>query len=410
MKILHTVESYLPQKHGMSEVVKQISEYLVNSGHDVTVVTSYNSSRQNDIINGVKIKSFKIEGNSVQGIVGDITEYQLFLKNSNFDIITNFAAQQWATDLCLDILSELPGKKVFVPTGFSGLPNPSFSSYFNKMRLWMKNYDMNVFLSDNYRDINFARENGVNNMLLIPNGASQVEFQKHQPFNLRNYLNLPVNVKLILHVGSYTGFKGHEQALKIFLKSKVKESVLLFVGDDFDKGGGHRFVEKVQWFKNFSFRNKINLGSVRTLLKYFLNLFLGNLNNVRILNLDREKLVAAYQQSDLFLFPSMIECSPIVLFESIASKTPFLVTNVGNSKEIIEWTNGGKLLPTNLDENGFSHARINESARLLSDLMNDSSEMNRLKEDGYSNWLINFTWEKIAFQYEQMYLKLLYEN
>lgn len=70
----------------------------------------------------------------------------------------------------------------------------------------------------------------------------------------------------------------------------------------------------------------------------------------------------------------------------------------------------GKLLPTSIDKNGLSHADIYDSARVLSALINDSSEINRMKEKGYSNWLINFTWEKIALQYEQMYQKLLYGN
>ena len=35
---------------------------------------------------------------------------------------------------------------------------------------------MNVFLSNDYQDINFARENGVKKIILIPNGASEDEF------------------------------------------------------------------------------------------------------------------------------------------------------------------------------------------------------------------------------------------
>ena len=45
MKILHTVESYLPARHGMSEVVRQVSERLVAKGHEVTVATSTPSAR-----------------------------------------------------------------------------------------------------------------------------------------------------------------------------------------------------------------------------------------------------------------------------------------------------------------------------------------------------------------------------
>ena len=407
MKILHTVESYLPEKNGMSEVVRQISENLAMVGHDVTVATSYLHSRQSDIINGVKIKSFKLSGNSVCGIIGDSFEYMCFLKNSNFDVITNFAAQQWATDLCLNILSELKGKKVFVPTGFSGLLNPSYSLYFQNMRYWMKQYDMNVFLSNDFRDINFAKENGIKECRFIPNGASRAEFKEKYSFNLRNHLKLPESCKVILHVGSYTGFKGHEQALRIFLHSRISNVAMIFVGDTFERGGGYRFVEKVHWFKDFSFQKKLNFGSARTLINYIIHRFSNKLNKVFILNLDRQKLIATYQQSDFLLFPSMTECSPIVLYEAIASETPFLVTNVGNAIDIVEWTNGGKLLPTKIDKNGLSHAKINESAKSLSALFNDPLEISKMKENGYSSWLNHFTWEEIAYQYEQMYNELL---
>jgi len=63
MKILHTVESYLPSRHGMQEVVTQLSEKLVLMGHDVTVATSYDENRKSNIINGVKIADFNIKGN-----------------------------------------------------------------------------------------------------------------------------------------------------------------------------------------------------------------------------------------------------------------------------------------------------------------------------------------------------------
>ena len=46
MKIVHTVESYLPAHHGMAEVVRQLSEGLVQLGHDVVILTSFHPERQ----------------------------------------------------------------------------------------------------------------------------------------------------------------------------------------------------------------------------------------------------------------------------------------------------------------------------------------------------------------------------
>src|ERR1041385_4629617 len=141
MKILHAVESYYPSVGGMQEVVKQLSERLVKLGHDVTVVTRKIPERNFTEFNGVKIKDFAIGGNIVNGIEGDEEGYRNYLLNSNFDVVTFFAAQQWATDVALPILKQIKGKKVSVPTGYSGLYNPQYGTYFQSMKNWIHGYD-----------------------------------------------------------------------------------------------------------------------------------------------------------------------------------------------------------------------------------------------------------------------------
>ena len=123
MKILHTVESYLPDRHGMSEVVRQISERLALEGHEIIVATSHSKSRKKTTINGVNIEQFNISGNFVKGFKGNIKEYKNYLLNTKVDIIVNFAAQIWTTDIALPILKKINSKKIFVPTGFSNLNN-----------------------------------------------------------------------------------------------------------------------------------------------------------------------------------------------------------------------------------------------------------------------------------------------
>src|SRR3989338_1633061 len=236
MKVLHTVELYYPSAGGMQEVVKQISERLVKLGHEVTVATTKLSERKNKIINGVKIEEFDIKGNLVGGFGGEIEKYKEFLINSDFDIVTNFAAQQWASDLAFDILDRVKAKKVFVPTGFSGFYLPEYKDYFKKMKDWMKKYDMNIFLSNDYRDINFARKNKINKIIVIPNGASEEEFLSPETINIRKKLNIPKNHFLILHVGSHTGAKGHREAIEIFEKAKIINTTFLLIGNSF--GGG----------------------------------------------------------------------------------------------------------------------------------------------------------------------------
>lgn len=385
MKVLHVVESYLPAKHGMAEVVRQISENLVSYGYEVTVATSTNSERTTNSINGVSIVSFDITGNIVNGICGNAQAYIDFVKRGNFDIITCFAAQNWATDLLLPHLKDLSGSKVFVPTGFSGLHNPDYDEYFFKMPVWMSQFDMNIFLSQTYQDIEFAIKHHIINRIFIPNGASEKEFTGQPTEKLKIKLGIPDSNSLILHVGSYTGSKGHLEALRIFIKAKIKNSTLLFIGQNPETtlqsfGGKHRYFD-IPLQKML--RNK----------------------HIIAVDLDRQNTIDAFYGSDLFLFPSRIECSPIVIFEAAASGTAFLATKVGNIEEIIEWTAGGVVMDTKF-KNNKGYANIEHGAVLLEKLIKDDQLRYRLGESGQNSWKKQFTWEVITKQYESLYLSI----
>ena len=411
MKILHTVESYYPSRGGMVEVVKQLSERLVKMGHEVTVATSKDPKRKSDIINGVKIVDFEIQGTYATSMHGEINEYRFFLLNSNFDIITNFAAQQWATDIMLPIMDKIKAKKINSPTGFSGLYVPVFKDYFEHMKVWMKKYDLNIFLSNDYRDINFARKNGITNNILIPNGASEEEFEIRKMIDVRRKLDINKNSFLILHVGSHTDAKGHKEAIQIFKKSKIRNSTFLIVGNKMLHHGSRNIFFGILR-KLFFLVTGYGLGCYMQCKRsefIYNNSFASLINKkkLKIKILSREETVAAYQQSDLFLLPSNIECSPIVLFECMASKTPFLVTDVGNSKEIMNWSNSGILLPTTYDCKNYSHANIKASAKILEKIFKDPNKRSELTDEGYKSWKKKFTWEKIAKEYETAYLRLL---
>lgn len=246
MKILHTVEFYNPSVGGMQEVVRQLSERLVRLGHEVTVATTKLPDRRSAMINGVRIAEFAVSGNMAGGIKGDADSYRQFLLNSDFDIVTNFAAQQWATDLILPLLGKIKAKKVFVPTGFSGLYSPRFAGYFEQMPNWLDAYDANVFLSEDYRDINFARKHAIRNLYLIPNGAAYDEFGPQSDLNVRGRLGIPDNHFLILHVGSHTGAKGHTEAIRIFSRANIENVTLAIVGNVLGFGGCQR---RCRWEK-----------------------------------------------------------------------------------------------------------------------------------------------------------------
>lgn len=390
MKIYHCVESYYPAIGGMQEVVKQLSERLVKLGHDVTVLTRYHVDRNYSELNGVKIQTFNVIGNPFVVTNNEDQKYVDFLLNNSSDVITFFAAQQWATDLALPILKLIKAKKVSVPTGYSGLYWPQFKTYFEDMKTWIHHYDMNVYLSNDYRDINYARENNVKNTIIIPNGAAADEFLPKSDIIVRDKLNIPKNDFLILLVGSYTGWKGHKEAIEIFLKSNLKNATLLMIGN------------------NYEYFNRSFLRNPKLALLFFWNKIFSS-KKIIFNYFPRNFTVAAYKQANLFLFPSNVECSPIVLFECAASKLPFLATDVGNSVEIAEWTKGGEILPTTKDDSGFSHAIIAESVKKLNTIFLDKTRRDKMANDSFNIWENKYSWEKITQQYEQLYQNILKE-
>jgi len=399
----------------MSEVVRQISERLVAKGHEVTVVTGLHLDRSSTHISGVEVKSFDVRGKSALGITGDVQGYQQYLINARADIITNFAAQQWATDLVFPLLPRMKAKKVFVPTGFSGLGDSMFASYFKKMGDWMRLYDACVFLSDDYRDVNFARKAGIDNAVLIPNGASGEEFAPREMSNIRKKLGIPEDHFLIIHVAGYLSVaKGQIEAIDIFAKSQLRNATLLLICGDFSQGMMHalkpREILKGLWhlirgrgLRGFTQAWQIALRQRGLSSK-------NSILNRKIITdaLSREETVSAFQAADLLLFPSWIECSPLVLFEAAAASTPFLVTDVGNSAEIIRWTGGGRLLPgvRKSDREGSVVADIPESALMLEGIWKDKATREAMAASAHAAWERSFTWEIIADQYEALYLAL----
>jgi glycosyltransferase involved in cell wall biosynthesis len=128
---------------------------------------------------------------------------------------------------------------------------------------------------------------------------------------------------------------------------------------------------------------------------------------VLLLEVPRAETLAAYKAADLFVFGSHIECSPLVLFEAVASKTPFISTACGNAEEIAAWTGGGVIVPTTRNTDGTVRAEPRAMAGMIEELLRDGGRRRNMAEAGFSAWRERFTWDRIADQYEQLYQTLV---
>lgn len=377
MKILFTAEFYEPSKGGVQEVVRQLAERLVKRGHIVTVATTFLGERTFDTLNGVQIEQFKLSGNSARGIKGsseEVKRYQSFLKK-DFDIIVNYAAQIWTTDLMLPILCEVSGKKILIPCGYSGLHNSAYREYFAKLPVFLNEYDSLVYLSCCYQDKIFGDGHGfADKGVVIPNAAAEEEFLSSDTFDIRKKLGIDAKY-LLLDVSTHYRDKGHGFVIDAFLEMHRNDTTLLIVGEH----PGATLIGKAKQlvrgcYKNCFIHSKLH-------------------NNIRLVGgKDRALVVSAYKNADLFLFGSKVECAPLVLYEAFASKTPFISTAVGN---VFDYSNIVRIVKT-----------PKEMATMANELLNDEQKRGSMAEKGFALWKEMYTWDIIVDQYEALFNKL----
>ena len=274
---------------------------------------------------------------------------------------------------------------MLAPCGFSALFDSQYESYFRKLPAILRRYDHLIFHSCSGRDHEFARQNAVTRYSVIPNGASLEEFTQRDP-SFRKRYNIPAEEPLMMTVGSHTGAKGHSVVMEAFRRADIGPATLLIIGNTLGGAGClPRCRIQARLTETASFGKK----------------------KVLLLDPPRPDVVAAYHSADLFLFGSNIECSPIVLFEAAASGTPFVSTACGNAVEIAQWTGAGQILPTDRMSSGLVRTSPGAMARAIEELLADKARLEVLRNAGVENWKSRFTWERIALQYEELYLRLV---
>lgn len=366
--ILHTVEFYYPHTGGAQTVVQQISERLVNRGYRVTVATAKLDCRNTRELNGVHIEEFSVKGSFGNGIWGnDVGRYKDFLRSHPSDIMMNYAAQQWATDLAFEAVQSVrkPKVNIIAPCGYSALSDsrtirwPQFADYFNCMiPAVLPQYDASIYHSSCYQDYEYARNHGFVNSLVIPNGVDEEEFTKPPLVKFRE--KYQVNTPFYgLCVANYYAEKGHDRVIECVRLMNRNDFTMVFIG----KGGDQISNLKAQsQGMNIQFH----------------------------VDVPREDILAAFHEADIFLFGSYREASPLVIIEAKASKTPFVSTDCGNVRE---WKGGIVCKP-------------DEMAVNANKILDDECLRKQLVREGWQEWKEKLTWESIIDKYENLYLQL----
>jgi glycosyltransferase involved in cell wall biosynthesis len=368
LNILQTVEFYYPHIGGAESVVQQISERLAARGHNVTVATTYLPERKFDELNGVKVCQFHVRGNFAHAFQGsDIEAYQQFLLEGDFDIMSNYAAQQWATDLAFLVMDQLRERRVNIisPCGYSALADsrtiqyPQYTDYFNKvLPRVLKLYDAAVYHSSRYQDYEYAQNLGLKNSLVIPNGFAAEEFDCLPNVNFRRKYDITTPF-MGLCVANFIAGKGHDRLIEAIRQLNRNDFTLVFVGRE-----GNCFEQLKAQSQNLNIRFCVDI--------------------------PREDTLAAYHQADMFLLGSYKEASPLVIIEAMATSTPFISTPCGN---VTDWPGGAVCEPEDIASN-------------INRLLEDESYRKSLGQQGRQYSREKLTWQRIADHYEELYIKL----
>lgn len=394
LRVLLCCEHYPPSVGGVQEVIRQIAERLATAGIDVTVATSPHPDRTSDTIrNGVRVVSFEITGNWATGMHGQVEEYKRFLLQDNFDTVMIKAAQQWTFDATIDILPILKCRKLFIPCGFSGLHNSLYWDYFTKMPQWLRWFDGLIFYTHEYQDIAFAKAHGLSNLYFVPNGVDEREFQDLNPGNIRQQLGIDPEHDLLMSVGSRIKNKGHWEVVQAFNKAKLCRPAVLVINAN---EPGKIFTEKIKRTIKHLIQGRLPLPC----LAWWCNLTQTR-KRLLIVDLSRADVVNLYKAANLFISASHVEYSPLVLFESAASGTPFISSDAGNSQEIADWTGGGVVLPK-ARKNSFEIS-IDRLMHELENMLADREKLRKMGESARTSiWNKGFTWSQIVQRYQQL--------
>lgn len=423
MKVLLCCQLYAPSTGGVQEVIRQIAELFVERGHQVTVVTTKLPTRDFDTFNGVEIKEFDVKGNYVTGMTGEVEAYQQYVVDSAFDVMMIYAAQQWTFDALWSVLDKIKFAKVFVPCGFSSLYESGYTKYFQELPDVLRKFDHLIFHASKYRDIDFVRKHGIETFSVVPNGASEAEFDVAIDPTFKRRHKIPEQSFIFLTVGSFTGMKGHQELANAFARMPLSEhqhATLILNGNEvqrFEQGLGSLSKKIIGLIKThgvlYSLKQIVKKmrGSSSSPRSIAESINKSHNNKwVLVTDLPRKELTQAFMTADLFVFASNIEYSPLVLFEAAAAGTPFLTVNVGNAEEIAEWTGAGILCPSEIDAK--SYTRVNEDvlAKSMTELMTQKKLLENLGAAGKRNWREYYTWDKVSNQYEQIFQQLVQKN
>ncbi len=112
---------------------------------------------------------------------------------------------------------------------------------------------------------------------------------------------------------------------------------------------------------------------------------------------DKVKLLSLVKTSKLFVFPSLTEAMSIMLFEAAMVKVPIVCSDISANTAVF-----------NKDEVEFFKSEDElDLASKLKEFFANASNQNAKTSKAFETLMINYTWEKIAPKYSEIYKQII---
>jgi len=373
LKIIHTPARFYPDIGGVNKYVLDLSEQLVKTGHTVKVICANEPNSDLKNINGINIRRLKYLFKVTNTNITLTLPFEIL--RSKFDIIHTHMPTPWSADISI-LIGKIMKKKTVI-TIHNDMDKTSFLSkiiteiYLHTIFLLSLSLVDKIIIVNDEWEKSFSNTSNIlkrykNKISFLPNGVNN-EFFK--PLNIRREKDTVLFVSVL---DKHHKFKGLDYLLKAIeiVKESIPDIKLIIVGEG-------------------------------ELKKFYINIAkdLNIEKNVEFLGEKKQKdLVKLYSKSSLFVLPSIeIEGFGIVAIESMACKTPVVVTNiVGAAKDIKENNSGLIVPPKNLQALAESIIKILKNPKLSEKMGQNGAEL--VKE--------RYSWKKIAKSVENTYEKI----
>lgn len=360
-KLAICVNHSFPHIGGSEKVVKQISDSLYNLGVDVTVISGSLSTRE-CIYNGVRYVRLPDSYDEFLSCVNRENFTSILIYSDYFKYFKNIVTS--------DVIS-IPNITIVMVGANQCKSNKVVRDAF----LRHKNKFQCITHSCEYQDAQLLRRYSVP-FSVIPNGIDFDEFNVESG-HFRQKHNLE-NKTIALCVSNFFPGKGQEHLLKSIEYVNDKNIVYVFISSSTN-------VPIVS----------VRSNAVRSMLVAL------NVPHLFLSDISRNETISAFIDADMFLFPSQKEVSPLVLLESMASRTPWVSLQVGNAIDL----RGGIIVPSGVHPNGdrvYTKEVYKDFAKSIDTLATDDSFRDSLGNEGYELARDSYDWSNIINAYHNI--------